>query len=266
MLYQAFCREGTAMKKLVITGANGHMGKVIASVVSGRNDCEVIAGIDINDKPNGEFPIYKSFDQLTEVPDAVIDFSHPSVLDSLLAYCKKNNIAAVIATTGYTDEQKAQISAAASEIPVFFTFNMSLGVNLLAGLAKSAVKILGGQFDIEILEKHHNQKIDAPSGTALMLADAINEAAGGQYEYVYDRHSVRHKREKQELGISAIRGGTIVGEHDIIFAGRDEVITLSHQAASKEVFAVGAVNAAVFVSGRQAGLYDMSALIAENIS
>ncbi|MBQ4363036.1 MAG: 4-hydroxy-tetrahydrodipicolinate reductase [Oscillospiraceae bacterium] len=252
------------MKKVVITGANGHMGKVIADIIEKRDDCEIIAGIDLNTKPNENFTVYKSFSELSQKPDVIIDFSHPSVLDDLLAYCKANKVAAVIGTTGYTAEQKEQIKAAASDIPVFFTFNMSLGVNLLASLAQQAVKILGGQFDIEILEKHHNQKIDAPSGTALMLADAINAASDIEYEYVYDRHSVRKKREAQELGISAIRGGTIVGEHDIIFAGRDEVITLSHSAASKSVFAVGAVNAAVFVSGKPNGLYDMQALIAES--
>lgn len=252
------------MNKLVITGANGYMGKVLASIIENREDCEIIAGIDLNTKPNENFPVYSSFAELTEKPDAVIDFSHPSALNGMLDYCISNNVPAVIATTGYTDEQKAQITAASEKIPVFFTFNMSLGVNLLASLAQTAVKILGGQFDIEILEKHHNRKIDAPSGTALMLADAINSAAGGQYEYVYDRHSVRHKREKKELGISAIRGGTIVGEHDIIFAGRDEVITLSHHAASREVFAVGAVNAAMFIAGKPAGMYDMSQLIENN--
>ena len=249
------------MKRFVITGANGHMGKVIASVIANREDCTVLAGIDLNDKQNEEFPVYKSFSELKEKPDCVIDFSHPSALDAMLAYCTENNVPVVIGSTGYTPEQKAQITAASEKIPVFFTFNMSLGVNLLAALAKQAVKVLGGQFDIEILEKHHNQKIDAPSGTALMLADAVNEAAGGQYEYIYDRHSVRQKRGKKELGISSIRGGTIVGEHDIIFAGRDEVITLSHQAASKEVFAVGAVNAAVFLSDKPAGMYDMSGMI-----
>ncbi|MBQ5330450.1 MAG: 4-hydroxy-tetrahydrodipicolinate reductase [Oscillospiraceae bacterium] len=249
------------MKRFVITGANGHMGKVIASVIANREDCTVLAGIDLNDKQNEEFPVYKSFSELKEKPDCVIDFSHPSALDAMLAYCTENNVPVVIGSTGYTPEQKAQITAVSEKIPVFFTFNMSLGVNLLAALAKQAVKVLGGQFDIEILEKHHNQKIDAPSGTALMLADAVNEAAGGQYEYIYDRHSVRQKRGKKELGISSIRGGTIVGEHDIIFAGRDEVITLSHQAASKEVFAVGAVNAAVFLSDKPAGMYDMSGMI-----
>ncbi|MBR1554428.1 MAG: 4-hydroxy-tetrahydrodipicolinate reductase, partial [Oscillospiraceae bacterium] len=163
----------------------------------------------------------------------------------------------------YSEEQIAKIKKAAETIPVFFSFNMSLGINLLVQLAKKATSILGNQFDIEIVEKHHNQKIDAPSGTALMIADAINQSLDNQYHYVYDRHSKRQKREKTEIGLHAIRGGTIVGEHDIIFAGHDEVITLSHSAASKEVFAVGAVNAAVFLKNQKAGMYDMSALMSD---
>ncbi|MBQ7782833.1 MAG: 4-hydroxy-tetrahydrodipicolinate reductase, partial [Oscillospiraceae bacterium] len=199
--------------------------------------------------------------QLPAKPDVIIDFSHPSALDKLLEYCLSTGTAAVIATTGYTEEQIAKIKAAGEQIPVFFSFNMSLGINLLANLAKTAAKLLGGQFDIEIVEKHHNQKIDAPSGTAIMLGDAINGVLDEKYHYEYDRHSRRMKREKYEIGMHAIRGGTIVGEHDIIFAGRDEVITLSHSAASKEVFAVGAVNAAVFLSKQSKGMYDMSDVI-----
>ena len=176
-------------------------------------------------------------------------------------YCITNRVALVIATTGYSQEQIEKIHNAAKEIPLFFTANMSMGVNLIAELAKKAVSVLGDQFDIEIVEKHHNQKIDAPSGTALMLADAINEEFDQPYSYTYDRHSVREKRTKKEIGLHAIRGGTIVGDHDIIFAGRDEVITLSHQAASKDVFAVGAVNAAIFLKGKQPGLYNMKNLI-----
>lgn len=249
------------MVKIALTGACGHMGRVIASLIKEREDCAVIAGIDkVNDK-YGDFPIFASLFDMPEKPDVVIDFSHPSVLSDLLSYCKMNGCAAVIATTGYSDEERAQITAASSQIPIFFTFNMSLGINLLAELAKQAVKVLGSQFDIEILEKHHNQKKDAPSGTAIMLAEAINEELGNKYHPVYDRHSVRRPREKTEIGISSVRGGTIVGEHDIIFAGHDEVITLSHSAQSKEVFAVGAVNAAVFLNGKPAGMYDMNDLI-----
>lgn len=249
------------MVNILLSGANGHMGRVIASVAEGREDCTIAAGIDINTAAYGGFPIFKSPQECSVQGDVIIDFSHPAALDGLLRYAKETKTPLVVATTGYTPEQIAQIKAAADEIPVFFTFNMSLGINLLVELAKKATQVLGGQFDIEIIEKHHNQKIDAPSGTAIMLADAINEAAGNQYEYKYDRHSERKKRDKTEIGMHAVRGGTIVGEHEVIFAGRDEVITLSHSARSKEVFAVGSVNAAVFLKGKPAGLYDMSKLI-----
>ena len=246
---------------ILITGANGKMGHAVAAAVSGREDCRICAGIDINTKQYGDFPIFESFAALTEKPDVIIDFSNPALLSSLLDYCLVNGVPAVLATTGYDEAQLAAIHKAAETIPVFFSFNMSLGINLLVQLAKKAASILGGQFDIEIVETHHNQKIDAPSGTALMLANAINETMGNSYHYVYDRHSKRQKREKTEIGMHAIRGGTIVGEHDIIFAGHDEVITLSHSAASKEVFAVGAVNAAVFLAAQKPGMYDMSALM-----
>lgn len=250
------------MVKAVICGAHGKMGRVLNDIISKRNDIEIIGGIDINDTtPYADFEIFKSPSELKEKPQVIIDFSHPSALDGLCEYCLTNGVPLVIATTGYSDEQKKLIRKVSEQIPVFFTFNMSVGINLLCSLAKKAAAILGGQFDIEIVEKHHNQKIDAPSGTALMLADALNETLDNKMRYVYDRHSVRQKREKSEIGIHAIRGGTIVGEHDIIFAGRDEVITLSHHAASKEVFAVGAVNAAVFIAGKPAGLYDMKDVI-----
>ncbi|MBQ4096340.1 MAG: 4-hydroxy-tetrahydrodipicolinate reductase [Oscillospiraceae bacterium] len=244
------------MTRIVLCGAYGKMGRVLASIIAARNDCEVVGGID---KGTGvaDFPVVDAPGKLPQKPDVIIDFSHPSALPELLEYCLTNGVALVAATTGYNEEEIASIKAAAEQIPVFFTWNMSIGINLLVQLAKKATAILGGQFDIEIVEKHHNQKIDAPSGTALMLANAINEELSGSMNYVYDRHSVRAKRQPNEIGIHAIRGGTIVGEHDIIFAGRDEVITLSHSAASKEVFAVGAVNAAVYLSGKPAGIYDM---------
>lgn len=249
------------MVKIVINGANGHMGKVINSVISERNDCVTTAGIDHIIESYSDFPIVYSPAELNEKPDVIIDFSHPSALDSLLEYCLSTGTPVVIATTGYNEEQIAKIKKASEQIPVFFTFNMSLGINLLTNLAKTAADILGDQFDIEIVEKHHNQKLDAPSGTAIMLANAINETLDEKYHYVYDRHSRRKKRDKNEIGIHSIRGGTIVGEHDVIFSGRDEVITLSHHASSKEVFAVGAVNAAMFLIGKAAGMYDMSQLI-----
>lgn len=253
------------MKKVIISGCCGRMGRVIASCILDRDDCTVVAGVDKVAEQYARFPVYETLDEVKEAADVIIDFSHPSALDSLLGYCKKTGTALVVATTGYTPEQTAQIKLAATEIPVFFSFNMSLGINLLAELAKKAVSVLGGQFDIEIVEKHHNLKIDAPSGTALMLADAINGELDQQYQYSYDRHSQRKPRSKTEIGIHSIRGGTIVGEHDVIFAGRDEVITLSHAATSKEVFAVGAVNAAVYMAGKSAGLYDMGDMLKETV-
>lgn len=252
------------MKKIAVTGACGRMGRVIAALCAERSDCEIIAGIDKLGEQYGNFPIYKTLFDMPEKPDVIIDFSHPSVLPDLLSYCKMNNVPVVIATTGYTDEERSQITSAASQIPVFFTFNMSLGINLLAELAKKAAQILGGQFDIEIVEKHHNQKKDAPSGTAIMLAEAINEELDNRGKLIYDRHSVRKPRDKDEIGMHSVRGGTIVGEHEIIFAGHDEVITLSHSAQSREVFAAGAVNAAVFLFGKAPGLYAMSDLIKED--
>ena len=249
------------MTNIVICGANGKMGKNINACIEERDDCKTVGGVDIYTKQYADFPIVETPAQIPVKPDVIIDFSNPALLDSLLDYCLSTGTPLVIGSTGYDDEQTAKIKAAAQQIPVFFTFNMSLGINLLVQLAKKAASVLGDQFDIEIVEKHHNQKIDAPSGTAIMLANAINETLDNSKHYVYDRHSRRQKREKSEIGMHAIRGGTIVGEHDVIFAGNDEVITLSHSAASKTVFAAGAVNAAVFLKDKPAGLYDMSQLV-----
>lgn len=250
------------MTRIVITGACGKMGRVINDIVNTRDDCEITAGIDIAGEQYAEFPVYKKLFDLPEKPDVIIDFSHPSLLDELLDYCKINNVPVVIATTGYTDEQIKQIKTAAGQIPVFFTFNMSLGINLLVDLAKRATKVLGDQFDIEIVEKHHNQKLDAPSGTALALADSMKEVLDDDYFYRYDRSQLRQKRDPKEIGISAVRGGTIVGEHEVIFAGEDEVIEFKHTAHSKAVFAKGAVEAAKFLAGKPAGMYDMRDVIA----
>ncbi|MBR1562637.1 MAG: 4-hydroxy-tetrahydrodipicolinate reductase [Ruminococcus sp.] len=251
------------MTRIVICGACGKMGRFINDVIKEREDCEVLAGVDKFGEAYDSFPVVKSVKELSEKPDVIIDFSHPSALGELLEYGLTTGTPLVLATTGYSEDELSQIHKAAEQIPVFFTFNMTLGINLMAELAKKAAKVLGGQYDIEIIEKHHNQKIDAPSGTAIMLADAINSVLDTKCEYVYDRHSVRAKRTKNEIGMHAIRGGTIVGEHEILFAGRDEVITLKHEAHSKQVFAVGAVNAAVFLKDKTAGLYNMSDLLAE---
>jgi len=251
------------MTNIVLCGANGKMGRMIASCINEREDCKVIAGVDVNTKQYDEFPIVDSFSKLTEKPDVIIDFSNPAVLDSLLEYCCMTGVPVVLATTGYSEEQMTKIKAAAEQTAVFFSWNMSMGINLLVELSKKAAAFLGDQFDIEIVEKHHNQKLDAPSGTALMLANGINEEFNNTKQYMYDRHSQRQKREKKEIGIHSVRGGTIVGEHEIIFAGKDEVITLSHSAASRNVFAVGSVNAAVFLKGKGAGIYDMSDVLKE---
>lgn len=249
------------MTRLILTGCCGKMGKVIQSVVSGRDDCEIVAGVDKYNDNTAPFPVYDSLTDIQEQADVVVDFSNPALLDDLLRYGQTTKTALVIGTTGFDDCQKKQISDTSADCAIFFTYNMSLGINLLANLAKKAVQILGNDFDIEIIEQHHNQKIDAPSGTALMLADAISEEFDKPMKYEYDRHAKRAKRTKEEIGIHSIRGGTIVGEHAILFAGRDENITLSHSARSKEVFAVGAVNAAVFMNGKSPGMYDMAQLI-----
>ncbi|MGN0612880.1 MAG: 4-hydroxy-tetrahydrodipicolinate reductase [Porcipelethomonas sp.] len=249
------------MTKIVICGANGKMGRKVHECVSTREDCITAAGIDMNTQQYADFPIYKSLGELSEKPDVIIDYSHPSALDSILEYCMTTGTPVVLATTGYSEEQISDIKKASSQIPVFFSWNMSLGINLLVQLAKKATSILGEQFDIEIIEKHHNQKIDAPSGTALMIANAINDTRNNEMKYTYDRHSVRRKREANEIGIHAVRGGTIVGVHEVLFAGNDETITISHSAASKNVFAEGSVNAAVFVKDCKPGLYDMGNVV-----
>lgn len=249
------------MINIAITGANGKMGKVINYLIKQRNDCKVIAGIDLNIQKYDDFEIYSNINLLPQKPDVIIDFSNPVILDDLLSYVKINNIPLVIATTGFSKEQINLIHKSSEQVPIFFTFNMSLGVNLMVELGKKAASVLGDQFDIEILEKHHKMKIDSPSGTAIMIAEALNETLENNYKFVYDRHSVRKARDKDEIGIQSIRGGTIVGEHEIIFAGHDEVLTISHSALSKEVFAVGAVNAAIFLAGKKKGLYDMKDLV-----
>ena len=249
------------MVSIILSGANGKMGHVVADLVVNNEECKIVAGVDISGKNECDFPVYQNFDNLTG--DVIIDFSHPSALDNILNFAIKSKIGVVLATTGYSKEHIDKIKEASKIIPIFFTFNMSLGINLLVNLAKKAYSVLGENFDIEIIEKHHNQKIDAPSGTAIMLAEAINQEANNAYEFVFDRHNIRHERNNKELGIHTVRGGTIVGEHEVIFAGKDEIVTLSHSARSKDIFAVGSIKAACFIKGKPAGLYNMSHLISE---
>lgn len=248
------------MIKAIICGASGKMGGFVANACKEDGEIQVVAGID---KVNigQDFPIFDSFSNVNCEADVIIDFSNPALLDDILNYAVTKNIPVVLATTGYSQAQIEQINNASKSIPVFFTFNMSLGVNLICSLAKKAASILGNGFDVEIIEKHHNLKIDAPSGTAIMLANAVNSCFDNQKVYEYDRHSKRQKRSNNEIGIHSIRGGTIVGEHDVIFAGHDETITISHSAASKEVFAVGSVKAAKFIFGKKAGMYDMNSIM-----
>ena len=250
------------MTNIILSGCNGKMGQVIARLLSQDDNARVLFGYDINAEMKNAFPVFSDFSQTELKGDAVIDFSHPSSFDSIVKYCRETKTPLVMATTGLSDEQKKELVSLSDEVAVFFSANMSIGVNLLIDLVKKATAVLDGSFDIEIIEKHHNQKIDAPSGTALMIADEISSVTKNAPEYVYDRHSVRKKRSPDEIGIHAVRGGTIVGEHDVIFAGNNEIIEIKHTATSKEIFAVGSIRAAKFIKDAQPGMYNMTDLIA----
>ena len=251
------------MINILMSGCNGRMGQVISAMVSQRADAKIICGVDVYDGIKNEYPVYSYFDDVKEKPDVIIDFSNPAALAGLLRYAVENSIPCVLCTTGYSKEQIDSINKAAEKIAVFRSGNMSLGINLLIEISKTAAKVLGDDYDIEIVEKHHSRKIDAPSGTALMIADGISQVKENEPEYVYDRHSVRKKRDKKEIGISSIRGGNIVGEHDVIFAGENEVLTISHHAQSRNLFGEGAVNAALFLADKKPGNYDMTDLLKE---
>ncbi len=248
------------MTNIIIQGINGRMGKVLCELIANRDDCKVVGGVDISSY-SGAIPVAASLEELAVKADVVIDFSTPNATKSALKYCEKHNMGCVVCTTGLDEECEELIHQVSNSVPVFKSANMSMGINLLAELAQKAVQALGLDYDIEIVEKHHHNKLDAPSGTALLLADEINKAVDEPYHYVYDRHSVRQKRNPHEIGLHAIRGGSIVGDHEILFCGPDEVITLSHSAGSRTVFANGAVNAAVFLSNKQNGLYNMKDLM-----
>ena len=249
------------MTRIILGGCNGKMGHTVRSIVDENPDARVVAGIDISEG-DAKFPVFTEAGACDTEADVIIDFSAPAALEGVLKLAVEKNIPAVLCATGYSKEQLESIDEASKKVAILRSANMSLGINILAKLVAEAAQILADRgYDIEIVERHHNQKADAPSGTALLLADAINNELDPKYEYVYDRSSRREKRPKKEIGISAVRGGTIVGDHEVIFAGLDEVIELKHSAYSKAVFTKGAVNAALFLAGRPAGMYSMKDVI-----
>lgn len=250
------------MTRIIMHGCNGRMGQFITRLAEKETDMEIVAGVDVSNHIQNEYPVFSSIADCDVEADVVIDFASAKAVDALLAYCVAKKLPCVLCTTGLSEEQLKKVKEASGETAVLKSANMSMGINLLLKLLREAAPVLADAgFDIEIVEKHHNQKLDAPSGTAVALADAVNGALDNAYEYVYDRSARREVRPQKEIGISAVRGGTIVGDHDVIFAGTDEVITFSHRAYSREVFAKGALLAAKFLAGKPAGYYDMSDVI-----
>lgn len=251
------------MTRIIMCGCNGKMGRVISQLVKEDENAEIVAGVDISGEGPEGYPVFRSIAECDVEADVVIDFSAPAALAEILSVGIQKNLPLVLCTTGYGKEDLERIEKTSEQVAVLRSANMSLGINLLLSLVQSAAKVLAeADFDIELVEKHHNQKVDAPSGTALALADAINEALEQAYTYKYDRSAERVKRDKKEIGISAVRGGSIVGEHEVIFAGTDEVIEMKHTAYSKAIFGKGAVSAAKFLAGKPAGMYSMKDVIA----
>ncbi len=251
------------MTRVIMHGCNGAMGRTITGLAKDMEDLEIVAGIDLKDDGSQAYPVFPSLEACDVEADVIVDFASAKAVDHLLDYCVENHMPLVLCTTGLSAEQIAKAKAASGHTAVLRSANMSLGINTLLKLLQEAAKVLGGAgFDIEIVEKHHNQKVDAPSGTALAMAESINEAMDHQYHYKYDRTAERAKRDPKEIGIQSVRGGSIVGEHEVIFAGRDEVVTFSHTAYSKAVFGKGALEAAKFLAGKAPGMYDMADVIA----
>ncbi len=250
------------MINVILSGANGYMGRVISRLAADDTEILIVAGFDVNTESNDGFPVFAVPSEFVGKADVIIDFSHPSAFEGVTEFALTNKIPIVIATTGLSAGQRDKMKSLSSLIPVFFSANYSIGINLLIDLVKRATSALEENFDIEIVEKHHNRKVDAPSGTALAIADAISDTETEPSQYVYDRHSSMRKRAKNEIGIHSIRGGTIVGEHEVIFAGNDEVFEIKHSAASRDIFASGALKAAKFLSDKKAGYYTMSDLFA----
>ena len=251
------------MTKVIMHGCNGHMGQTITKLCENDKEIEIVAGVDCFDGINNSYPVFKSVKECNVKADAIIDFSNAKAVDELLEYCVETQTPVVLCTIGLSDEQLAKVAEASKKVAVLRSANMSLGINTIMELLKKAASVFApAGFDMEIVEKHHNQKLDAPSGTAIALADSLNEALDNEYEYIYDRSQRREKRDPKEIGISAVRGGNIVGEHEVFFAGIDEVITIKHTAYSKGVFGKGAIEAAKFLAGKAAGSYDMADVIA----
>ena len=249
------------MISILLSGCNGKMGKTVTQYLANRDDCLISAGVDLCLDANGGYTVFNNYNDVVVDFDVILDFSISSCLDDLLDFALKVKKPLVICTTGYSDKQIEKINLASKQIPIFFSYNMSLGISLLTELAIKAASILGDEFDIEIIEKHHNNKIDAPSGTAYKIAEAINANNNEKFKYKFDRHSEKLKRNKNEIGIHSVRGGTIVGEHEVIFAGNDELISLSHTAYSKTIFACGAIKAVKFICDKPNGIYSMKDLI-----
>lgn len=255
-------KENKIMVRAIMHGCNGKMGRIISGLVNEDDGIELVAGIDKFAGTENSYPVFPTLGECSVDADVVIDFSNAAAADELMEFCESKGMPVVLCTTGLSEEQLQKVEALAGKTAVLKSANMSLGINLLLKMLQDAAKVLGtAGFDIELVERHHNQKVDAPSGTALALADSINEALDNEYTYVYDRSQVRQKRDKKEIGMSAVRGGTIVGDHEVIFAGADEVIEFRHTAYSRTVFGKGAVEAAKFLAGKPAGRYDMSDVI-----
>lgn len=250
------------MTNIILRGCNGKMGRVVTELANEDENVSIVAGIDISQVKQNTYPVFQSFAQCNINADVIIDFSSPVNVRDMIDFAIDHKIGIVLCTTGFSKKDQSLIEEASELIPILRSANMSLGINLITRLVREAAKVLATSgFDIEIVEKHHKRKVDAPSGTALAIADAINEELDNCYEYVYDRTGIRAPRQKHEIGISSVRGGTIVGEHEIIFAGNDEVIEIRHTAYSKAIFAKGALQAAKFLQGKRAGMYSMSDII-----
>lgn len=251
------------MIKVILVGCGGKMGRAVSDMAAADKDIEIVCGVDINKAVDSSFPVVENIADFKDRVDVVVDFSNPNNIDSLLCYALEKNVPVVIATTGFGKKQLEYIEECSKKIPVFHSSNMSLGINVMLSLVSKASKVLSSTSDIEIIEKHHNQKLDAPSGTAILIADEIAESSADACKYVYDRHSVRKKRDKNEIGILSMRAGSIVGEHTAIFASGNEIIEITHKALSRELFAEGALIASKFIVDKPRGLYNMKNLVGE---